>query len=259
MKMRQVLMVSLLLGLSFVVGLRVGSVQTRAVSNETIAMYESILVDEAREHELNVFDWQNKYFELMEEKKSVERDALKLASNYRLLTTFAEAGRTPSDIEDVQRLASEFDRIPFGSPFGRFGYRVTSPFGNGPQKWYRPSGVHLGIDLIPIDGDGVVYATADGEITDFGFSEELGKWIEFTTETGYRLKYGHLDKIFWQDKDGNVKNIPIKKGLRLGIYGNTGTLTTGRHLHYEIMRIEQDGSVTHLDPDAILSYIGGEK
>jgi murein DD-endopeptidase MepM/ murein hydrolase activator NlpD len=186
-------------------------------------------------------------------------DFLKLTTNYKLLTTFANAGHIPENIKQVQELASEFDKIPFGSPFGENAYTVTSNYGQGKPTWYRQSGNHLGIDIVPQSGYGQVVATADGQIIDWGVSDTIGKWVLFETDTGYRIKYAHLRTIYWQNTDEEVSFVPIRKGGKIAVYGNTGTLSTGRHLHMEIMNENPKGVFTHLNPEQILLYIGSTK
>jgi murein DD-endopeptidase MepM/ murein hydrolase activator NlpD len=245
----------------FVWGLTLGLLVTIITIQITKDKSEAILLRVVASYELEAEEARlvhdTKVLSLEAENQQLESDILILTKNHKLLTTFAEAGHTPESISEVQELVAEFDKIPFGSPFAK-GYNITSSYGKGKPEWYRQSGIHLGID-ITTKGIWDVLATADGVIVDFNYSETLGKFIVFETTAGYQIVYGHLQTILWQDLDTKaVIGVPIKKGTRLAVAGNTGTLSTGRHLHMEIKRLSSDGIWEHLNPEAILQFIGQE-
>lgn len=253
MQVRYFTLMCLLLPVAFLSGKRLERMHSSVEQIELAQLYENILATETQArsdeyHELYMY-----YLKVIAEKKQIEQDAVKIASNYKLLTTFANAGKVPENIEDIQALASEFDKTPFGSPFIG-GYIVTDPYGKGVPTWYRQTGIHYGIDLYP-KGDKNIYATADGEIVEFGETENLGKYIIFRTANGYEQTYGHLSKIYWQDEDHNVTGVPLKKGTRIALMGATGKLITGPHLHYEIRM----PSGNRLDPAEILAYMGNKE
>ena len=47
----------------------------------------------------------------------------------------------------------------------------------------------------------------------------------------------------------------VKAGQRLGTSGNTGTRTTGEHLHFGVVNIHSDGTRRDIDPAAYLAEI----
>jgi len=53
-----------------------------------------------------------------------------------------------------------------------------------------------------------------------------GLWLELTRPTGERLKMAHLSRYI-------VSSGKVKEGQLIAITGNTGTITTGPHLHLE--------------------------
>lgn len=176
-----------------------------------------------------------------------------------ILVTFKDAGLKSQSVSDIRNLLDIANRVPYGSPF-KSGHYLTSYYGERDELNFggSPNGHHAGVDIKPKEKhDTIIRSTADGEIVDFGISETLGKYIVFETEGGYRMKYGHLDTIFWQDAEKQtVKDIPIKKGDKLGIMGSTGSWSTGPHLHLE-MHYQKDDDYVELNPRRILEYIGG--
>jgi murein DD-endopeptidase MepM/ murein hydrolase activator NlpD len=191
------------------------------------------------------------------ELNKIEQDFNLYQEQLPTLKVLQDAGIQVKNVYDLQTLIAEGDKLPYGSPFSG-GHRVTSRFGhrNEVSIGGRRNDFHEGIDLVPRTRDKFIYATADGEIVDFGYDEWLGKYIVFETETGYRLKYGHLRTIYWQDIENRlVKNIKVLKGSKLGFMGNTGKYTTGAHLHFAIYR-KVNISWVLLNPENIINQIG---
>lgn len=183
-------------------------------------------------------------------------DLVKLQTrDLNLFYTFAKTGIKAESIEEVREILALTANVPFGSPFAG-GHIITSFNGKRDESSWGGDGVHYGVDIVPIKGSHDTNATARGKIVDFGMSNVYGKYLIFETEHGYRIKYGHLKTIYYQNEQGKVKNIIIEKGQRLGIMGNTG-LTTGTHLHYEISIWSEDlQEYIQLDPEEIINYIG---
>lgn len=65
-----------------------------------------------------------------------------------------------------------------------------------------------------------------------------GKWLRLTRTNGDAIEFAHLDKYLVQNGD------QVQAGLLIAKTGNTGTVTTGPHLHVQIFR---DGK--RLDPE----------
>ncbi len=89
-------------------------------------------------------------------------------------------------------------------------------------------GKHLGIDITAKEGT-PFYATADGIVVSVGYSDYFGKYIVIQHDYGFKTKYAHCDKIFVKEGE------KVKKGQIIGLVGKTG-VTTGSHLHYEILK-----------------------
>ena len=97
---------------------------------------------------------------------------------------------------------------------------------------------HFGHDAISIKGDRTVYASGDGKVIACGMDSICGNVVaikyekcinENTGETqDVIIRYFHLASI--AVKAGQS----VTKDTKIGVMGNTGILSTGVHLHYEI-------------------------
>ena len=178
---------------------------------------------------------------------------------YNLIASYLNSGYSIKTADDIRIILEEAENVPYGSPF-KMGHKVTAQYGVYSIEELGWTGVnHPGIDLIPLDGDYTIYATADSTVANFGYSEIWGKYLTLRTEAGYEIFMAHLERIYWQENaDGGWSlsvGDKILKGMRLGIAGQTGKYATGRHLHLEI-RILSNGKYTLLDPEAIIAYTG---
>ena len=75
--------------------------------------------------------------------------------------------------------------------------------------------------------------------------------VEYQRENGdkVQLSYLHLSSV-----DVKVGD-EVNAGKKLGVTGNTGTRTTGEHLHLSVKQIAVDGTTRDLDPAAYLAEI----
>lgn len=194
-------------------------------------------------------------------RKNLEIDDLKVLVNAQnrdltLLYTFAKTGIKAETIEEVRELLKLASNLPVGSPFAE-DFIVTSPFGRRDESAWQGDGQHIGLDLIPISGKAtpIIYLTADGEIVEFGISNVYGKYIVVETTSGYKMVYGHLSKIFYQNDKGEVTGIKLKKGTKLGLMGETG-MAIGAHLHFELWILDTEkNEYLLLNPEEVLLYI----
>jgi murein DD-endopeptidase MepM/ murein hydrolase activator NlpD len=119
--------------------------------------------------------------------------------------------------------------IPTDGPIGdRFGMR-SHPI----LKIRR---MHTGIDILVNNGENI-YAPGDGIVVKANNRSGYGKTIEIDHGHGYTTLYAHLSKL--KVKQGQS----VKRGDLLGLSGETGSLATGPHLHYEV---KHNG--VHLNP-----------
>jgi len=118
---------------------------------------------------------------------------------------------------NLYRIAAE--RAPFAMPV-LDSFRFTSGFG---MRWGR---LHAGTDFAAPVGT-AIFATADGVVTEAGWSSGYGRMIKIQHEFGIETRYGHLNAI--RVEVGQR----VSRGERIGDMGNSGR-STGPHLHYEI-------------------------
>jgi murein DD-endopeptidase MepM/ murein hydrolase activator NlpD len=124
--------------------------------------------------------------------------------------------------------------------------KETSRFGSRPDP-LNPSekDFHAGIDIIPKNGslDGIAVAAFDGVVLNVGISGGYGNRVEILHSPGNVVtQYAHLNpnskeyqalrKNFNKARKTNEKLV-VKKGDLLAGMGNTGTRSTGPHLHFE--------------------------
>lgn len=98
--------------------------------------------------------------------------------------------------------------------------------------------LHRGIDIVPIDKNAKVLASADGEISlhypppgkignrIFKGHPVFGALIVIKHENSFYTVYGHMKSTFVNE--GQI----VQQGQVIGIVGNTGK-STGTHLHFE--------------------------
>jgi murein DD-endopeptidase MepM/ murein hydrolase activator NlpD len=85
--------------------------------------------------------------------------------------------------------------------------------------------LHQGIDIVAPSKSNVV-AVADGKVIFSGNDETLGLTIAIDHENGWETRYGHNRLLLV--KYGDI----VRKGQPIAIYGGTGGVSTGTHLHF---------------------------
>lgn len=96
---------------------------------------------------------------------------------------------------------------------------VTNPFN-------AKSG-HLGIDVVAPPNE-VIVAIADGTVTLSSWTLETGYVIQIQHQNNLISAYKHNSKLLKQS------GAQVKAGEAIAIIGNSGELTTGPHLHFEL-------------------------
>jgi murein DD-endopeptidase MepM/ murein hydrolase activator NlpD len=96
---------------------------------------------------------------------------------------------------------------------------VTNPFN-------AKSG-HLGIDVVAPPNE-VIVAIADGTVTLSSWTLETGYVIQIQHQNNLISAYKHNSKLLKQS------GAQVKAGEAIAIIGNSGELTTGPHLHFEM-------------------------
>jgi murein DD-endopeptidase MepM/ murein hydrolase activator NlpD len=109
------------------------------------------------------------------------------------------------------------------------GARITSNFGPRFHPVLHFTRLHGGTDFAAPVGT-AVYAAAAGVVTSASPSKCAGNMAIVQHENGMETRYFHLSRY----GDGIVAGARVTQGFQLGDVGNTGTCTTGPHLHYEV-------------------------
>lgn len=105
--------------------------------------------------------------------------------------------------------------------------RITDDFGMRLHPVLKIRRMHNGIDIINDIGT-KVYAPGSGVVEFVGRRGGLGLTLEINHGFGYKTIYGHLSQI-------NVKQGQnVTRGDLVALSGNSGSLTVGPHLHYEV-------------------------
>ncbi len=132
---------------------------------------------------------------------------------------------------------------------------ITSPFGmrQDPMDKSKQQ-MHKGIDIRAKHDD--VLATENcGKVVAVNHNTNTGGGksvtVEYARTDGSKVQttYMHLTSISVKAGD------EVKAGQKLGVSGNTGTRTTGEHLHFGVKNISADGKVRDVDPASYLADI----
>jgi len=113
-------------------------------------------------------------------------------------------------------------------------YVISSGFG---YREYSGCRCHNGIDIVkptPEEVEGTpILAAASGEVTYSGEINGYGNTvIIYHSQFGYSTLYAHMKYISPQIQKGAM----ISKGTFLGEVGNTGSRSSGPHLHFEVFK-----------------------
>jgi len=86
---------------------------------------------------------------------------------------------------------------------------------------------HYGVDLVSAPNESVL-ATLDGTVVFTGFDPNVGNIIQLQHRNGFLSVYKHNELLL--KETGDV----VVAGEAIAIVGNTGKLSTGPHLHFEL-------------------------
>ncbi len=110
------------------------------------------------------------------------------------------------------------------------GARISSRFGyrKHPIRGYRKK--HKGVDFAAPRGTPIM-AGGTGTISHAGRYGGYGNYIRIRHSDGYSTAYGHMKKF----ARGIHRGVHVRQGQIIGYVGTTG-LSTGPHLHYEVLK-----------------------
>ena len=106
---------------------------------------------------------------------------------------------------------------------------ITSGFGGRNHPILGFAKMHTGVDWASSSGT-PIFASGNGIIDKIGLEGGYGKYIRIRHANGWETAYGHMS-AFARGMEAGKK---VRQGQVIGYVGSTG-LSTGAHLHYEIM------------------------
>jgi len=129
--------------------------------------------------------------------------------------------------------------------------RVTSGFGSRFHPILGYVRMHAGLDLAARYGSPIV-AAADGRVVSAGWSGGYGNLVRIAHNGNIQTMYGHMSRIVAQS------GAFVRQGQLIGYVGSTG-LSTGPHLHYEVLKNGRPVNPTSVKLAAAPAQLQGEK
>ena len=194
-----------------------------------------------------------KYDQMVMEQMKREGRQFGVASN----PLSAASQGTPSTLStSLKRTGFDLAQGQYSMPVSRDAFMlVTSPYGPRKDPMDRTkTQIHHGID-IKTNSDAVLATENNGTIVAVNHNTNTGSGKSVTVEysradgSATRVQYMHLSQINVQKVDS------VNAGQKLGVSGNTGSRTTGEHLHLGVINVSADGKQQWVNPAAYLSEI----
>ena len=194
-----------------------------------------------------------KYDQMVMEQMKREGRQFGVASN----PLSASSQGNPSTLStSLRRTGFDLAQGQYSMPVSRDVFMlVTSPYGPRKDPMDRTkTQIHHGID-IKTNSDAVLATENNGTIVAVNHNTNTGSGKSVTVEysradgSATRIQYMHLSHINVQKGDS------VNAGQKLGVSGNTGSRTTGEHLHLGVINVSADGKQQWVNPAAYLSEI----
>lgn len=194
-----------------------------------------------------------KYDQMVMEQMKREGRQFGVASNP---LSAASQGNPSTFSTSLKRTGFDLARGQYSMPVSRDAFMlVTSPYGPRKDPMDRTkTQIHHGID-IKTNSDAVLATENNGTIVAVNHNTNTGSGKSVTVEysradgSATRVQYMHLSQINVQKGDS------VNAGQKLGVSGNTGSRTTGEHLHLGVINVSADGKQQWVNPAAYLSEI----
>jgi len=129
--------------------------------------------------------------------------------------------------------------------------RVTSGFGSRFHPILGYVRMHAGLDLAAAYGSPIV-AAADGRVVSAGWAGGYGNLVRIAHAGGLQTMYGHMSRIAARSGES------VRQGQLIGYVGSTG-LSTGPHLHYEVLKNGRPVNPASVKLAAAPAQLEGEK
>jgi len=196
---------------------------------------------------VNVLKYTNKYLDNVRlvlrgeiENNEMNRDSL--FERYKLDPSTINLDPIAQDLQLREEVALEDKYNLFERNLDDLGNLMFPPVEGTISQGFDAEKKHFAIDVVAAQGS-PVKAIADGTVI----------FAEWTAETGYVILLEHRDNIISVYKHNGSLNKAqgdlVRSGEVIASVGNTGELTTGPHLHFELW---SDGYP--LDPTNFISF-----
>lgn len=147
------------------------------------------------------------------------------------------SGTIPQTLVDAACVAFPLDKLHLTSPFGV----RRDPLKSGKTKMH--SGLDLRARFVPVS------SMLPGTVVDVGYSKTGGNYVSISHGVCI-CSYLHMSKI--SVNEGSH----VSAGDIVGISGNSGSRTTGPHLHISCRYLDKDGSKgKYFDPMLLLEFV----
>ncbi len=108
-------------------------------------------------------------------------------------------------------------------------YFFIKPVDGFISRGFKPDKGHFGIDFVVKKGT-PVYAAANGYVIFSDFTFKDGNMIIISHPNDYITVYKHCSSLLKRQRD------VVLQGEIIALSGNTGEITSGPHLHFEIWK-----------------------
>ena len=143
-------------------------------------------------------------------------------------TRFYRFEHADGKVEYLDAIGKQLKALLLKTPLD--GAHITSSFGMRLHPLLGYTRLHPGIDFGAPTGT-PVYAAGDGVVEEARWAGGYGHWLKLKHASGYETGYGHLSAY----ASGIRPGMAVKQGQVVAYVGSTG-LSTGPHLHYEIIK-----------------------
>lgn len=107
--------------------------------------------------------------------------------------------------------------------------KISAPYGERIHPATGKKQFHTGIDLLLAEGEDVM-TTANGLVIESSYDSLRGNYIVVKHDAIFVTSYSHLKSNLVKAGDR------VQLGQKIGYVGSTGVLSTGPHLHYEVIK-----------------------
>jgi murein DD-endopeptidase MepM/ murein hydrolase activator NlpD len=130
-------------------------------------------------------------------------------------------------IDDEQKFSINVSQTNASAPTGISSFHFFAPLKGYITAAFNPKENHYGIDIVAPENTPIM-ATLDGKVIYAGWSSETGYVLALQHSNNLISFYKHNSALLKQEGDY------VKAGDVIAIIGNTGELSSGPHLHFEI-------------------------